>query len=140
MIASSEITVAQFANGTDARIALGKGVTHNRPRTHHRMTGTQTQCSASLVGLRWLEPYSSSHCSAVRIKRRYALIIGNSIATRQLARTAGRQNRCQWYQCAHPGYPYSASRACTTPVAAILSCTRWGGRTPGARSLRVLER
>src|SRR5580692_5380051 len=83
MSANSEITVAQFANGTAARMPLGKGVIHNRPRTHHRMTGTQIQCSASLVGLRWLEPYSSSHCSAVRIGRRYALIAGNSIAAGQ---------------------------------------------------------
>src|SRR5580698_3453625 len=80
MSANSEITVAQFANGTAARMPLGKGVIHNRPRTHHRMTGTQIQCSASLVGLRWLEPYSSSHCSAVRMERRYALIAGNSNA------------------------------------------------------------
>src|ERR1700722_1971715 len=78
MTANSVMTVAQFANGTAARIALGKGVIHNRPSTHHRITGTQIQCSASLVGLRWLDPYSSSHCSAVRMRKPYALIEGNS--------------------------------------------------------------
>src|ERR1700735_1199584 len=78
MTANSVMTVAQFANGTAARIALGKGVIHNRPSTHHRITGTQIQCSASLVGLRWLDPYSSSHCSAVRMAKPYALIEGNS--------------------------------------------------------------
>src|SRR5579872_372557 len=61
------MTVAQFAHGMPLRMAPGNGAIHKNPSTHHKMTGTQIQCSASLVGLRWLDPYSSSHCSAVRM-------------------------------------------------------------------------
>src|ERR1700733_140950 len=80
MTAKSVMTVAQFATGMAARMLPGKGVIHKSPSTHHRITGTQIQCSASLVGLRGREPYSSSHWSAVRMERPYALIAGNSNA------------------------------------------------------------
>src|SRR5271154_1097017 len=66
-MAAAVITVAQLAQGIAARTLLGKGVAHIKPRTHHKMTGTQIQCSASLVGLWWLSPYSLSHWFAVRM-------------------------------------------------------------------------
>jgi len=47
---------AQFTAACAARRLPGNGNDHSNPSTHHAMTGTQIQCSALFVRLRWLSP------------------------------------------------------------------------------------
>jgi hypothetical protein len=61
MSAATTTMPAQFAPGTAAVAPPGNGVIHKNPSTHHKITGTQTQCKDLLAGLRWLSPYSFNH-------------------------------------------------------------------------------
>src|SRR5262245_60748211 len=59
--------VAQLSHGEMRAKASGAGMAHRNPTTVSAMVGTQIQCTTSLVELRWLAPYSSSHWFMVRM-------------------------------------------------------------------------
>src|SRR5690606_22381089 len=61
--------VAQFAHVPMDSANCGTGISHSRPSTVNRITGTQIPWMVLCVGWRWLSPYSSSHCCIVRMVR-----------------------------------------------------------------------
>src|ERR1044072_4567827 len=85
MSAASVTSVAQLSHCETRVKTCGTGSDPSRPKTANTMSGTQIQCSNSLVGCRWLTPYSSSHSLAVRMLRSYAALefVATSYALRE---------------------------------------------------------